>query len=242
MTDNKAIWNRFADINPKYTKPISGKAYKGTSPSPQHVIECLTELFGPVGQGFGWEVIAEGFQPLGDEVLHWCRIRFWHTSRDNTFEEYGQTKALMKTKSGLMSDEDAPKKSQTDAIVKAASHLGIAANIFLGRWDDQKYVADVRKSFEDTDDAANSSVKPSSASMKKQLEEIDEDLVDCVTIADVDKCAKVWGNIMKRDQWPKDFMDCVPPKFKQRRDAIQAASDDGFPGSNETNYSGVAAE
>ena len=140
---NLDLWNKHADIDPAFTKPITGKAYKGTSPSPQYVIRCLTDMFGPVGQGFGWDVTAEGWQPLGDEVLHWCRIRFWHTDRANGFDAYGQTKALMKTKNGLMADEDAPKKSLTDAIVKAASHVGVAANIFLGRWDDQKYVAQV---------------------------------------------------------------------------------------------------
>ena len=140
---NLDLWNKHADIDPAFTKPITGKAYKGTSPSPQYVIHCLTDMFGPVGQGFGWDVTAEGWQPLGDEVLHWCRIRFWHTDRANGFDAYGQTKALMKTKNGLMADEDAPKKSLTDAIVKAASHVGVAANIFLGRWDDQKYVAQV---------------------------------------------------------------------------------------------------
>lgn len=147
MTDNLATWNRFADIDPAFTKPITGKAYKGTSPNPQYVIRCLTELFGPAGEGFGWEVAQEGFMPLGDEILHWCRIRFWHGKRDNWFESYGQTKALMKTRNGLMSDEDAPKKSLTDAIIKAASHLGIEANIFLGRWDDQKYVQEVADSY-----------------------------------------------------------------------------------------------
>lgn len=147
MTDNLTIWERFADIDPKHTKPITGKAYKGTSPNPQYIIKCLTELFGPVGKGFGWDVLQEDFTPLGDEVLHWCRIRFWHGDRANCFESYGQTKALMKTKNGLMSDEDAPKKSLTDAIVKAASHIGIAANIFLGRWDDQKYVAEVNAEY-----------------------------------------------------------------------------------------------
>lgn len=140
---NLDLWNKHADIDPAFTKPITGKAYKGTSPSPQYVIRCLTDMFGPVGQGFGWDVTADGWQPLGDEVLHWCRIRFWHTDRANGFDAYGQTKALMKTKNGMMADEDAPKKSLTDAIVKAASQIGVAANIFLGRWDDQKYVAQV---------------------------------------------------------------------------------------------------
>lgn len=144
---NLDLWNAHADIDPKFTKPITGKAYKGTSPSPQHVIYCLTDLFGPVGEGFGWDIVAEGFQPIGDEILHWCRVKFWHGDRQNSFDSYGQTKALMKTRNGMMSDEDAPKKSLTDAIVKAASHIGIAANIFLGRWDDQKYVQQVADSF-----------------------------------------------------------------------------------------------
>jgi hypothetical protein len=144
---NLDLWEWHADIDPKFTKPITGKQYKGTSPNPQYVIRCLTEMFGPVGQGFGWEIVREEFTPLGEEVLHWCRIRFWHGRREDWFESYGQTKALLKTKNGLMADEDAPKKSLTDAIVKAASHIGVAANIFLGRWDDQKYVQSVADSF-----------------------------------------------------------------------------------------------
>lgn len=145
---NLHLWDKFADIDPKFTKAITGKPYRGTSPNPQYVIRCLTEMFGPVGQGFGWRVVSESFTPLGDEVLHWCRIEFWHTVRENTFESYGQTKAAYQTRnSGFMVDEDAPKKSLTDAIIKAASQLGIAANIFLGRWDDQKYVAEVNAEY-----------------------------------------------------------------------------------------------
>ena len=148
MSDNLKIWETHADIDPAFTKAITGKAYKGTSPNPQYVIRCLTDLFGPVGIGFGWRVVAEAFDKLGEDTLHWCRIEFWHTDRANTFESYGQTKAAYPTKSGgFMVDEDAPKKSLTDAIVKAASHVGIGANIFLGRWDDAKYVAEVAAEF-----------------------------------------------------------------------------------------------
>lgn len=154
MTDNLRLWKRFADIDPQHTKPITGKPYKGTSPKPQYVIQLLTEMFGPVGEGFGWEVRAEGFIPLGEEVLHWCRIWFWWSEPDNKedfhtrgFEAYGQTKAYMKTKSGLIMDEDAPKKSLTDAITKAASQIGIASNLFMGRWDDSRYVEEVNREF-----------------------------------------------------------------------------------------------
>lgn len=161
--DNLDLWERHADVDPRYTKAIVGKGYKGTSPSPQYVIRCLTDMFGPVGKGFGWDVTAEGWQPLGDEVLHWCRIRFWHTDRANGFDAYGQTMALMSTKNGLKADEDAPKKSLTDAIVKAASQIGVAANIFLGRWDDQKYVAEVNAEYREAEKPGASPAEVASA-------------------------------------------------------------------------------
>ena len=181
---NLRHWEKHADIDPRFTKPITGKAYKGTSPNPQYVIKCLTDIFGPVGEGFGWEVVAESFTPLGDEILHWCRIKFWHTNRANSFDSYGQTKALMKTKNGMMSDEDAPKKSLTDAVIKAASHVGIASNIFLGRWDDQKYVAQVAQEHvqREANDAADKA--------KEYLSEAD-------TVADL---AERWGKLPKETQ------------------------------------------
>ena len=150
--ENLTLWDQFADIDPAYTKPITGKPYRGTSPNPQYIIKCLTEMFGPVGQGFGWDIVAEDFTPLGGETLHWCRIKFWHTDRDNTFDHYGQTKACYTTHGGkVIVDEDAPKKSLTDAITKAASQIGIASNIFLGRWDDNKYVAEVEQRFKEAE-------------------------------------------------------------------------------------------
>lgn len=171
MSDNLNLWNRFADIDPKFSKPITGKPYKGTSPNPQYVIQCLTEIFGPMGQGFGAHVVSEGFQPLGDEILHWCRIEFWHTDRATTFETYGQTKAFMKTKNGMTSDEDAPKKSFTDALIKAASYVGIASNIFLGRWDDQKYVAEVNAEYRKAENEADA---PSQQEIDAAIEQINK--------------------------------------------------------------------
>ncbi len=63
--------------------------------------------------------------------------------------------------------------------------------------------------------------KPSSADMKRKLVEIDQDLIDCHTIADVNKCAKIWAALMDRDNWPSDFRDCAVPKFGKRREEIQ---------------------
>lgn len=159
MSDsNLAIWRSLEETDPRHVKEITGKTYKGNSPRPQYVIYRLTERFGPVGLGFGWEVLSDAYvdgapHADGTEKTHECRIRFWWREGGGRCEvdSYGATKALYKagTKGGQpgywVSDEDAAKKSLTDAITKAASWLGVAADIFMGRWDDSKYVAERRE-------------------------------------------------------------------------------------------------
>jgi hypothetical protein len=66
----------------------------------------------------------------------------------------------------------------------------------------------------------NDPPKSSSAEQKRGLEAIEQDLLDCHTIADVNKCAKVWASIMDRDGWSKDFRDIAVPKFEARRRKI----------------------
>lgn len=177
MTGNLKVWDQFADIDPKFTKSITGKDYRGTSPNAHYVIKCLTELFGPVGIGFGWRVMAEHNDTFGETVIHWCRIEFWHTDRANTFEAYGQTKMAYKTGAGSFKvDEDAPKKSLTDAITKAASQIGIAANIFMGRWDDNKYVQEVNAEYRAEEKASKPQVEKIAAS--KEPDRISEAALD----------------------------------------------------------------
>ncbi len=205
MSANLDLWEAHADIDPSFTKAITGKAYKGTSPNPQYVIKCLTEMFGPVGQGFGWEVLAEDFTPLGEEILHWCRIRFWHTKREHYYEAYGQTKALMKTRNGLMSDEDAPKKSLTDAIIKAASQLGIAANIFLGRWDDQKYVADLKEEFRQDEPAHTTKPNSKNDEARATYTALERDMRQNTTQADLGRWWRDPECIELRKKLPADW-------------------------------------
>lgn len=72
----------------------------------------------------------------------------------------------------------------------------------------------------------------SAARMKEGLKAIDDDLLDCLTVLDVNKCAKIWAAIMDRDGWSKDYRDVAVPKFQTRRDAIKASAEaeEVFPG------------
>lgn len=146
VVKNMELWNRVEKTDPKFVKSITGKKYKGDSPNPYWIVKRLTETFGPCGQGWGWEVVQSGFQTLpGDYVLHYSLVKLWYDQGSGvryTPEQFGCTPAGWKKAdgSGFVQDEDAPKKSVTDGFVKCASYLGFAGDIFLGKWNDSKYV------------------------------------------------------------------------------------------------------
>lgn len=163
VPENKALWQRVCRTDPAHVKPITGKQYQGNSPKPYWIVERLTEEFGPCGLGWGFTILNERMERLSDtDILHVAVVRLWYVMpqanvaghlRDagplrGELEQIGQTKATyMTSKGSLMVDEDAPKKSVTDALVKCASYLGFAGDIFSGRWDDSKYVAELKREF-----------------------------------------------------------------------------------------------
>jgi hypothetical protein len=157
--DNKALWQRAFTTDPKAVKPITGKQYNGNSPKPYWIVERLTDEFGPCGIGWGFSILNERFERFSDtDSLHVAAVRFWYVldGKRGELEQIGQTKASYTTNAGkFMLDEDAPKKSVTDALVKCASYLGFAGDIFSGRWDDSKYVKEAGAEWEARRNAAN---------------------------------------------------------------------------------------
>lgn len=153
MSDNKnmKLWQRVCVTDPAHVKPITGKQYKGNSPKPYWIVQRLTEEFGPCGLGWGYSILSERMERLTDtDVLHVAVVRLWYVldGQRGEVEQIGQTKATYKTKDGgTMVDEDAPKKSVTDALVKCASYIGFAGDIFSGHWDDSKYVEWAREQY-----------------------------------------------------------------------------------------------
>jgi hypothetical protein len=91
---------------------------------------------------------------VANESVHFVRIKLNYPVfakndsgqdvhiRQGEVEHFGQTTFVGKNKNGYFTDEEAPKKSLTDAIGKALSMLGFSADIYLGLFDDNKYVND----------------------------------------------------------------------------------------------------
>ena len=148
---NMALWSAVEKTDPSQVKPISGKPYKGTSPKPYYLVRKATETFGPCGQGWGFQIVSERVEDgsAGDKV-HIAHVRVWYEwgGKRGEVEHVGQTMFAGKNKNGPYTDEDAPKKSVTDALVKALSMIGFAGDIFMGRYDDSKYVSELRREIE----------------------------------------------------------------------------------------------
>jgi hypothetical protein len=155
---NLRIWARNEATDTGATKAFSrGGGFKGTAINATYIVKRLTAEFGPAGLGWGVDVVADDLLTgapirsdkgdlVGNEIVHRIRVRFWwidpETKAKCGFDQIGQTTFVGRNKNGWFTDEEAPKKSLTDALTKAASWLGFAGDIHLGLWDDSKYVAE----------------------------------------------------------------------------------------------------
>lgn len=135
MTTNKnmAIWDNVSKTDPKHTKTVSQRG-GFTAIDAMYQIQMATEQFGPAGKGWGWTVSDPIFPPNNTVAV---KITLWHGSHENVIEQYGQ-KSINATNG--KPDEDAFKKAVTDGLTKCLSYLGFNADVFLGKFDDNKYV------------------------------------------------------------------------------------------------------
>ena len=136
------IWDKLKKTDPKYTKPFGKFGKELTTVDPQYQIQMMTSMFGPVGKG--WKYTVE-YKYLDGLVFAEVSIKYY---LDSKWYEYGPVCSVqnLSKKNGSLDDE-APKKAMTDAMTKAFSHLGMSADVFLGMFDDSKYVESLKKEF-----------------------------------------------------------------------------------------------
>ncbi|HID8274901.1 TPA: hypothetical protein ACXIHS_000031 [Proteus mirabilis] len=176
--NNLSIWKQVQRTDPRFTKPLEGVGFTGTSINSTYMFMRATEIFGPIGEGWGYEVLEEKFidgKPLLEPVLdernkqvatrflrdadgslfceqnHSIKIRFWYIIECETrgeFESYGATPYRYQTNYGIKVDGEVIKKSLTDAIKKALSMLGFSSDVFMGMHDNPEYIVSNKLEFE----------------------------------------------------------------------------------------------
>lgn len=147
MTDNLSLWDKLSKTDPKHTSTFRrAGGFAGTAIKPIYTTLKLTEALGPAGKGWGMgEPMFQVVPGHNGEVMVYCWVSLWWGEERNTVYGVGGDKVTAAFKSGLHNDDEAFKKAFTDAVGNAMKHLGMSADVHMGRFDDSKYVSERRR-------------------------------------------------------------------------------------------------
>lgn len=144
MKENLELWRKVEKTNPKYTKQANVGGNKITSIAPQYQIMNVTEQFGSYGKTWGFKNIELDYTLVPEFNLIVFKAIFFYP--DGEFPTINSIKMFMDN-AKLKIDDNFAKKLETDTLTKAISKLGFNADIFMGKFDDTRYLAEITKEF-----------------------------------------------------------------------------------------------
>lgn len=150
---NLKLWKSVEKTPPDMTKDVSFGKRHYTTVDPQWQMRLATALWGPYGLRWGmrnldWSVIetnesdSQGHFKLSAIIL---KAEFFYPvdGQEVAFEILNDDR--------FKADDETLKKLVTNTRSKALSWLGFSADVFMGKFDDTKYVEDLKKKFGDQD-------------------------------------------------------------------------------------------
>ena len=119
-----------------------------TDINPQWRYEAMTQQFGLVGLGWKYDIQKLWTEPgANGETLAFAQVAVY--IRDPESKEWsdaivgiGGSKLVNKFSAGPKSNDEGYKMAVTDAFSTSLKMIGVAADIYAGRWDGSKYKSD----------------------------------------------------------------------------------------------------
>lgn len=141
---NLFIWNAVARPPKDAMKPIQAGRLKGKSDiSPQWRMKAVTEIFGPCGSGWKYEIKRLWNEPADNgQVFAHALVDVYYKLGDVWSEPVpgiGGSMLITNEKNGPYSSDEGYKMAVTDALSVAFKALGVAADVYMGLWDGSKY-------------------------------------------------------------------------------------------------------
>tara|TARA_R110002020_G_scaffold296776_1_gene512539 strand:+ start:1191 stop:1844 length:654 start_codon:yes stop_codon:yes gene_type:complete len=172
-TENLALWQSVEKTNIEYTKHVSMRG-GFTAIDPTYQMKTATEMFGSWGIGFG--VRGEKYQMIEvGKTLCLYTAELWYVINGVT-GVVPITSSIIVAASGSGLQEWS-KMVSTNAVSKGLSKLGFNADVFLGKFDDNEYVKELRadKAVEKANEASEKeAAKPENAEASmKQLQAVE---------------------------------------------------------------------
>lgn len=146
MSDNLKLWQSVEKTDPKHTKKANVRGNNITAIAPQSQIKQATEQFGPYGSTWGFKSFDFDYSMLELTGIVVFKAMFYYPSG-----EFSISSSISAYKDGARTkpDADFAKKVETDTLTKALSKLGFNADVFMGLYDDNKYVMQMQEEFKE---------------------------------------------------------------------------------------------
>lgn len=145
MADNMRIYDAVRECPKDALKPIQAGRLKGKSDiNPMWRIKKLTELYGPVGIGWYYEITKQWLENGGNgEIAAFCNINLYVKNNDEwskPIQGTGGSMFVAKESKGPYTSDECYKMALTDAISVACKALGFAADVYWNN-DSTKYTS-----------------------------------------------------------------------------------------------------
>lgn len=143
--ENLRIWGRVAQVPKGSLKQITGGRMNGKSDiNPTWRLQAATEVFGPVGDGWNYDIVDLFTVPgVEGELMCFAKVNVFYKKDNGEWSEgvpgIGGNMLVVKEKAGLRSNDEGYKMAITDALSVAFKALGFGAEVYAGRWDGTKY-------------------------------------------------------------------------------------------------------
>lgn len=223
--NNLRIWDQLGKTDPAHTKQFQRSGgFKGTAIKPMWCNLRMTEFFGPCGIGWGMEKPTFETHEADKEMLVFCTVGVWYRENTDRAVVYGVggDKYLISQSSGLRASDEAFKAAYTDAIGNAMKFIGVAADVHMGLFDDNKYVAEMKAEFSKETSAPES---PQSKFIPKAKAE----QMKLVAVGKADKASdrKQYGKEVRKVLESFGFMafgEITQEKYQDVVDALEGVS------------------
>lgn len=192
-TENKnlELWHKVEKTNPAYTKNANVGGNKITSIAPQYQIMNVTEQFGSYGSKWGFKNIELDYSLAEKFDLCVFKATFFYPGGE--FPIINSIKMFMDNAKTKVDDNFA-KKIETDALTKAISKIGFNADIFMGKFDDVRYVEEMKEEFKTPEQKAEEEA------VKKEKERLQNIANDISKFTDVEKLGAYFKSLSPADQ------------------------------------------
>lgn len=146
--DNMDLWNKVKAVPENAQKKIeAGRLKNMTDINPTWRLEKLTEIYGPCGNGWYFDIDKQWIEQGADGVVTaFCNISLYVNNNgewSKPISGTGGSQLVQKESKGLHTNDECFKMALTDAIGGACKLLGIGADIYWNK-NDSKYQSRVQ--------------------------------------------------------------------------------------------------